>query len=123
MHMSILLFVQLSIVMSATDRGIEWPDLPSSGFISGRYATPEDVENGDAAFSAVSDGVPKGTPIAIEIPQFAYHIDETGAKTPVIVIQAESAGGLDIVGARYFDESELVGTLPEFELLGKNPEN
>jgi hypothetical protein len=98
-----------------------WPELPTSGYISGRAATKEDVASGSAAFHLASnDGTPEGRPLAIVIPQYALHHDaETGADTPVVIIQAETNGDTDVIGYVETNSSVVgVGTLPEFRLLG-----
>ncbi|MBC2777377.1 hypothetical protein H6P80_07060 [Parasphingopyxis sp. GrpM-11] len=98
-----------------------WPDLPTEGFISGRAATVDDVGNGDAAFSM--DGASQG-PIDIEIPQYALWTNEVGEEVQVVVVQAERApDGSQIVGMRLFDGGEVVGTMPEVELLGQTKPN
>ncbi|WP_434049057.1 hypothetical protein [Marinobacter salarius] len=99
---------------------IQWPPLPETGFISGRAAEMQDVQAGNAVFVAAVNGVSIGKSIDISIPQYALHIDQ-GLKTPVVIVQAESAQGQRIIGARQFDGSELVGTFVEFELLGSEP--
>jgi hypothetical protein len=94
-----------------------WPPLPAKGFVTGRKSVQEDVASGDAAFFLGTS-----TPLSIEIPQYAYHIDGKNAKrTPGIIIQAERtpdgkelAAMLPIGGGGH-----LVGLLSEFKLLGK----
>ena len=68
-----------------------------------------------------SDGKPIGTPINISIPQYAYHSDEdTGNKTPGLIIQAEQAAGHQIIGFRTLPDAEIMAaTLEEFEVLGQ----
>jgi hypothetical protein len=95
-----------------------WPELPESHYVAGRQATIEDVVAGRAVFVVEVDGVLLGTPLEIDIPQFAYHNGERG-KEPVVIVQGEEARGQRIIGARYVDGSELVGLLEEFELIGK----
>ena len=93
-----------------------WPELPSSGFVSGRTATKADVETGDAVFSM--DGKSLG-PSDVEVPQYAIWTDESGTEHAVIVVQAERApGGMEIVGLRAADGSNMAATLPEIRLLG-----
>ena len=88
---------------------MDWPQLPSSGFLSGRAATNADVEGGQAVFSM--DGKSEGA-LPIAIPQYALWTDESGAAHPVVVVQAEKApGGLEIV-APAPDKSWGVGNLP-----------
>lgn len=97
-----------------------WPPLPTDEFIRGRAATKEDVDARRAVFVAAVDGVPVGHPIDITIPQYAYYADR-GGKVAVVVVQAEEAQGRQILGARRFDGSEIVGLIADFELLGKQP--
>ena len=97
-----------------------WPPLPTQEFIRGRAATTEDVNARRAVFVAAVQGVPVGHPIDITIPQYAYY-DDGGVKVAVFVVQAEEAQGRQIVGARRFDGSEIVGLLADFELLGEHP--
>ena len=100
-----------------------WPPLPTSGFLSGRAATLRDAQEGTAVFVAESNGRSLGTPLAIDVPQYALLTSrKTGRKIRVIVIQAERAAGTDTVG--YLDlETGLKGvtTLPEIALLGRKP--
>src|SRR5438477_12849922 len=75
-----------------------WPDLPSSGFVLGRVATISDVKAGNAAFAAVGKhGERLSTPVAIDIPQYALHI-EGNKRSPVIVIQAEDTPAGKTIG-------------------------
>ena len=95
----------------------EWPDLPESGFISGRVASPTDAENGDAVFS--TDGASAGS-LDIAIPQYALWTDENGTQHPVIVIQAERLpDGRALFGAESFDGGRMAGFMSELELLGQ----
>jgi hypothetical protein len=99
-----------------------WPDLPVAGFIAGRAASKQDVNDGNAVFAAEHQGRVVGQPLALEIPQFALHVDgESGVQTRVIIVQAERAGGKDMVGYRTLSGEEGVATLPEFKLLGRRP--
>lgn len=95
----------LTVSMAAQAGGDAWPVLPQTCFVSGRPATVADVKAGCAVFVATSNGRPVGKPLDIEIPQYAIHTDrKTGNKTRVIVIQAEEAEGMKVVGY------EIVGT-------------
>ncbi len=99
-----------------------WPPLPTSGFIVGRAATKQDVREGSAVFVAEREGKVIGVPVTIDIPQYAVHVDsESGIQTRVIVIQAERAGGIEMIGYRTLAGQGGVGTRPEFRLLGKTP--
>jgi hypothetical protein len=91
--------------------------LPTTGFVSGRAATEQDVEAGNAIFVAKAEGVIIGKPIAVTIPQYAYWTQPTG-KTLVVIVQAEEANGMRLFGLRDAAGSETVATEPEIELLG-----
>ncbi|MEM7412106.1 MAG: hypothetical protein AAF430_17900 [Myxococcota bacterium] len=100
-----------------------WPVLPSSGFIVGRAASMADVESGDAVFVAQVGESIIGVPLDLQIPQYAYLTDAGGSdRIRVIIVQAENAGGTDMIGYLQIDDgSQGVGTLAEFELLGIIP--
>jgi hypothetical protein len=93
----------------------KWPTLPSSGFLTGRGAAPEDVDNGTAIFAAGQDDLSYGKPINIEIPQYGYFRQDDKY---VIILQAEKYDGKSIIGAETFDGEKVVGLIDEFELLG-----
>ena len=100
-----------------------WPDLPGRGFVAGRVATIGDVKSGNAAFAAVGkSGQALSTPTALDIPQYALHIDATnGVATPVIVIQAEKTPGGVTIGYRRVNGSGLgVCPIGEVRLMGKS---
>ena len=100
---------------------MQWPQLPSSGFVAGRSATKADVEAGQAVFSM--DGKSEG-PLKIVIPQYALWTDEAGTPHPVVVVQAErGSGGMQIVGLLNADGSYAAATLPELKLLGTEKPN
>src|SRR5271169_1106645 len=99
-----------------------WPPLPSTGFVSGRPATDEDVASGSAVFVLKQYGTYFGKPLAVTIPQYAYW-NKKGEQqpVPVIVIQAEQERNLKIFGIR-----DLVGKTAtvkdtDLQLLGANP--
>ena len=98
-----------------------WPELAGIGYISGRAATEDDVNSGVAVFVLKTGGIPVGKPIGIKIPQYAIHKDvDSGESTNVIIIQAESSQGNDIYGALVVATGGfMVGTAPEFTLLGQ----
>jgi hypothetical protein len=100
-----------------------WPALPARGFIRGRSATQQDINDGNAVFVAEVDGRIVGIPLDITVPQYAFHVDQkTGARTRVIVLQAERAGSLEMIGYVEPETGTLgVGTAREFELLGTTP--
>lgn len=116
-----LLFAILSMAPAlAIADSITWPDLPQSCFVSGRSATSVDVDTGCAAFLINVKGKAAGTPIKLDIPQYALHIDEaTGKETPVIIIQAEENGDIKAVGYRELGTDQLgAALLREVRLLG-----
>lgn len=116
-----LLFAILSMAPAlAIADSITWPDLPQSCFVSGRSATSVDVDTGCAAFLINVKGKAAGTPIKLDIPQYALHVDEaTGKETPVIIIQAEENGDIKAVGYRELGTDQLgAALLREVRLLG-----
>ena len=70
-------------------------------------------------FVAAQGGIVIGKPVAMKIPQYAWH-KEGEKKTPVVIIQAEEANGQKIIGAIQSNGQFLAATLAEFELLGSN---
>ncbi|OLY72448.1 hypothetical protein AU074_11180 [Pseudomonas sp. ATCC PTA-122608] len=114
-----LLFLTL-IPTLALAESITWPDLPVTCFVSGRSATSQDVDTGCAAFLINVKGKPAGTPIKLDIPQYAMHVDEgTGKETPVILIQAEENGDVKAVGYKELGTGQLgAALLREVRLLG-----
>jgi hypothetical protein len=98
----------------------QWPPLPKQEFITGRAATRADVAAGKAVFVAEVEGVSVGKVIPIAIPQYAYYM-EGGKKKPAIVIQAEEARGLRLVGVRLANGKGLILPLHSVQLLGKTP--
>nr|WP_218175138.1 hypothetical protein [Pseudomonas sp. D2002] len=109
----------MASTLAAADT-IAWPDLPKSCFVSGRSATSADVDTGCAAFLINVQGKAAGTPIKLEIPQYAVHVDEaTGKETPVIIIQAEENGEIKAVGYKELGTDQLgAALLREVRLLG-----
>ncbi|MFN7988659.1 MAG: hypothetical protein U0529_14440 [Thermoanaerobaculia bacterium] len=102
-----------------TDAPVKWPPLPTSGFVSGRAATSEDAAAGRAAFSAQAGDAVIGKPLALTVPQYAYHIDESGKRTPGILIQAEEVRGVRMVGFQPLGRDDFLAVLEsEVELLG-----
>nr|WP_236372240.1 hypothetical protein [Pseudomonas salomonii] len=99
---------------------ITWPDLPTTCFVSGRSATSVDIDSGCAAFTLNVQGKPAGSPINVDVPQYALHVDEaTGKETPVIIIQAEEQGATQIVGYQELGSDQLgAALLREVKLLG-----
>ena len=76
------------------------PKLPKNGgFITRRPVHKADVKNGDAVFVASENGKVVGKPIRIRIPQCGYH---RALKKYVIVVHAEEALGIKMLGVRGF---------------------
>jgi hypothetical protein len=98
-----------------------WPPLPKQEFVAGRAAARADIVAGRAAFVAESGGVAVGKPLKITVPQYAYHKEEGGKRTPVIIIQAEEAQGLKLVGVRLANGKSVILPLHSVQLLGKTP--
>jgi hypothetical protein len=111
--------------VSVPDSSRPWPALPTRGFIAGRAATQQDMADGDAVFVAEVGGEIVGVPLDITVPQFAIHIDhEAGVGKRVIVLQAERASGIDMIGyVELGTDAYGVGTAAEFEFLGTAPES
>ena len=105
------------LFLAGTSAGAEpaWPPLPTSGFLVGRPASQTDVSNGDAIFALGIKGKIIGRPLSIQIPQYAV-LKET--KERVIVVQAEEANGLRILGVRTFNGKATAAMQHEVELLG-----
>lgn len=98
---------------------VDWPSLPAGGFVSDRAANRDDVAKGYAAVSAESQGNGIAVPIPGAVPQYAFHIDAHGKRTPGIVIQAEQAGSIRIIGFKPLPGEGLLAALEnEFEFLG-----
>lgn len=105
---------------AAMAAGQAWPALANVCYVSGRAAKVADVKAGCAVFVASSNGKPIGKPLDIEIPQYAIHTDKkTGKQTRVIVIQAEEAQGMKLVGFRIVgSKRKVVDVLGSLKLLG-----
>lgn len=119
--MRLLLLAILALTSTlAFAETIAWPDLPDTCFVSGRSATNQDVDSGCAAFLINVKGKAAGTPIKLEIPQYAMHVEEgTGKETPVIIIQAEENGDIKAVGYKELGTEQLgAALLKEVRLLG-----
>ena len=109
------------IVAPAHAQADAWPPLPRQEFVAGRAATRADILAGRAAFVAESGGLAVGKPLKITIPQYAYHKEEGGKKTPVVIIQAEEAQGLKLVGVRLANGKSGILPLHSVQLLGRTP--
>lgn len=104
---------------------VAWPDLSTIKYVSQKSATKADINEGAAVFLLQSEGVNIGSPMNLDIPQYAIHIDgETGEKSNVVVIQAEEANGQQVIGALIVGSNEfMAGLVNEFNLLGKDVPN
>nr|WP_282445829.1 hypothetical protein [Pseudomonas sp. EYE_354] len=110
----------MALLPSLAEADVIWPDLPTTCFVSGRPATSADVDTGCAAFLINVKGKAAGTPIKVDVPQYALHVDEaTGKETPVIIIQAEENGEIKAVGYKELGTDQLgAALLREVRLLG-----
>lgn len=65
--------------------------------------------------------ISSGTPLGVDIPQYAWLVDEiSGKKTPVILIQAEEASGIKTVGYKALSShSPGVALLGDMIFLGR----
>jgi len=115
-----LVSLTLTVPAASDEKQLLWPPLPVTGFIKGRAATTDDVASGAAAFALQSKGKADGRPLDIEIPQYALlRDDKTGRDIPVIIIQAETNGAMEVVGCiGIFDKVVRIATLKEVKLLG-----
>lgn len=118
--MRTLLLATLTMASTLAIADTTWPDLPETCFVSGRSATRADLDTGCAAFLINVKGKAAGTPIKLDIPQYALHIDEaSGKETPVIIIQAEENGEIKAVGYKELHTDQLgAALLREVRLLG-----
>ncbi|MBE8589761.1 hypothetical protein IQK56_01820 [Pseudomonas sp. MAFF 301449] len=118
--MRTFLLAVLALLPSLALADIAWPELPKTCFVSGRSATSTDVDTGCAAFLINVKGKAAGTPIKLDIPQYAMHVDEaSGKETPVIIIQAEENGEVKAVGYKELGTDQLgAALLREVRLLG-----
>ena len=91
-----------------------WESLPH---ISGRVATEEDVNKGDAVFY-----IPEGSfALDAQLPTCVIQIhEESNESTPAIVVQAEQAGEQVYLGLLYLDGSHGLCGLEEVEQLDMN---
>lgn len=98
-----------------------WPDLSNIKYVSQRSATEADINEGAAVFLLQSEGINIGSPMNLDIPQYAIHTDgETGEQSNVVIIQAEEANGQQVIGALIVGSNEfMAGLVNEFKLLGK----
>jgi hypothetical protein len=93
-----------------------WPNLPTTGFITGHVADGSDVDKGNAVFAVKSS-----KPLAVAIPQYGILIVPN---LPVIVVQAEEQGGKKMFGVRDLQGGEYVVLGEHLKLLGtKKPQS
>ncbi len=116
----LLILLALVIPMRTMAEGVAWPDLSQNCFVKGRLATKDDVKKGCAVFVIENHGQPAGSPLDIEIPQYAIHVEDgSGIETPVIIIQAEENSSIKAVGYKGVGTSNYgVALLRELRLLG-----
>jgi hypothetical protein len=120
---ALLLALGVAMASSAQTAPVNWPPLPTKGFVSGRPATDEDVTAGNAVFVLKAYGTYFGKPMDITIPQYAY-LTKAGEKpVPVIVIQAEIGKGIKLFGVRGLDGDKSTARDFELKLLGTKPPN
>jgi hypothetical protein len=118
-----LLALGVAAAASAQSAPVNWPPLPTKGFVAGRPATDEDVAAGNAIFVLKAYGTYFSKPIDITIPQYAY-LTKAGAKpVPVIVVQAEVGKGIKLFGVRGLDGDKSTARDYELQLLGTKPPN
>ena len=118
-----LLALGIATAASAQPAAVNWPPLPTSGFVSGRTATDEDVTAGNAVFVLKAYGTYFGKAMDITIPQYAF-LTKAGEKpVPVIVVQAEIGKGIKLFGVRGLDGDKSTARDFELKLLGTKPPN
>ncbi len=119
--MRILTIILLFIPISLLAQEIEWPDLSTFKYVSGRVAKEADISNQSAIFVLKNEGKYIGTPIKIVLPQYAIYTDgETNQKSKVVIIQAESAQGMNMYGAIDIRNGKGVVSIDtDFKLLGQ----
>jgi len=83
----------------------------------------QDIRDGNALFLSEAEGSIIGEAPTIEVPQYALLVDSrTKRRTRVVVLQAERARGIEMVGCLDLATGTYgAATLPEFELLGRAP--
>jgi hypothetical protein len=112
---AIFFFLGASAMANAGENSL--PSLSSVGFTSGRAATEADVKAGKAVFILKDGETSIGRAINIDLPQYAYFLDN-GKKVLVVVIQAEEARGQRMMGGITSSGVPVAGFLTDFELLG-----
>ena len=119
--MRILAIILLLIPISLLAQETKWPDLSAFKHVTGRVAKEADIANQSAIFVLKNEGKYIGTPIHIALPQYAIYTDgETNQKSKVVIIQAESAHGMNMYGAIDIRSGKgIVSTDTDFKLLGQ----
>lgn len=101
---------------------MNWPPLPTTGYIAGRSATRADVEDGNAVFYQQTDDGGKSQPFDVTIPQYALCLTPDDLDVPAILVQAErhitDPNAEAILGLRDLDGGEIVALNSEVALLG-----
>ena len=120
---ALLLALAMAAAASAQTAQVNWPPLPTKGFVSGRQATDEDVNAGNAVFVLKAYGSYFGKPMDVTIPQYAYLIKAGEKPVPVIVVQAEIGKGIKLFGVRGLDGDKSTARDYELKLLGTKPPN
>jgi hypothetical protein len=115
------LTISAAQAQTAPSPALAWPPLPSTGFISGRAATNQDVADGKAAFVLKVYGAAVGKPLDLTIPQYAYLMNKGDKPVPVIVIQAETYRGLKLIGVRDLAGKTSTVKQADLQLLGTTP--
>ena len=96
-----------------------WPPLPTD-FVSGRPARPEDVAAGRAVFAGQTQPSGGIRALQMEVPQYAY-CEFNGTTFAGVIVQAENAQGMDIVGFRPYSREPFITLLRDCRLLGQTP--
>ena|ERR1700761_9071506 len=120
---TLVLALGVAAAASAQTSPVNWPPLPTKGFVSGRQATDEDVAAGNAVFVLKAFGSYFGKPMDVTIPQYAYLSKAGEKRVPVIVIQAEIGKGIKLFGVRSLDGDKSTARDYELKLLGTKPPN
>lgn len=106
----------LSLAGLANAEPVKWPDLTTVPFVNGRVATEADMKSGRAVFYQKG---PMVRAMKLTVPQYAWLKGETGKRTAVVLVQAETNKNGDVLGLRDVDGHDYVATLGEVTLLGR----
>lgn len=100
-----------------------WPTLPTTGFIAGRPATVDDVDQGAAIFCQQAEDGEESQPFEVVVPQYVIWQEADGADVPAILVQAElhitDPEGDPLFGLRLLDGRQVVADGSEVTLLGE----